>query len=161
MKRSDSQPLVLARGIGQQGHQRGQSVIIIILLVWLGSAAVCYAIAKNKGHDPLMWGLIGFFLGPLAILFIAIAHEKEGAVAIGETKRCPNCAETIRAEARVCRYCNTEFDEAELQRQAEERELDALERDASLEEDHRRNLKIVGVVLAASIGSIVLLFVIQ
>ncbi len=136
-------------------------MIIVILLVWLGSAAVCHAIAKSKGHDPLMWGLIGFFLGPLAILFIAIAQEKEGTVGAGETKRCPNCAETIRAEARICRYCNTEFDQAELERQSKEREADALERETRLEEDHQRNLRIVGAVLAFMIGSIALLFIFQ
>jgi hypothetical protein len=40
---------------------------------------------------------------------------------VPDTKICPDCAETVKAEARVCRFCGFRFDLAEeRQREAEE-----------------------------------------
>jgi len=43
-----------------------------------------------------------------------------------ETKRCPECAETVKLEARKCRFCGHLFDEEELKRQVEERKTEIL-----------------------------------
>lgn len=127
---------------------------IIIFLVWLISAYVCSSMARNKGHDPLTWGLIGFFVGPLAILFIAIASEREERnepmnTSVG-SKQCYRCAELIRAEANACRYCGAEFDIEDTQNIIASLQFDKgqieIEREAEQDRIHQRNLTITGLV---------------
>lgn len=94
--------------------QVGGRMLVLIVLVWVVSAVICYKLAAEKGHDPSLWALLGFFVGPLAILFIAIAQPRSltenDLAASGDGKRCSNCAEWVRLEAQSCRYCHAQFD---------------------------------------------------
>jgi hypothetical protein len=67
-------------------------------------------IANSKGRDPIGWGLYGALLFIVAlphILIISPNRERmeQDQLASGGSKKCPFCAEIIKAEASVCRFC--------------------------------------------------------
>jgi len=46
----------------------------------------------------------------MAIDMIILANKNKKQITESSTKRCPNCAETIKEEARICRFCNTNLE---------------------------------------------------
>ena len=49
---------------------------VVFYLVWLGCILACCAIASKKGRSVGGWGLLGFFLGPIAVLVVALLSSK-------------------------------------------------------------------------------------
>lgn len=70
-----------------------------ILIVVAGIAGA--ALAKQKGRSPILWFLLCAII-PLLVIAIALLPP---VVAIGINKRCPHCAEIIKENATVCKYC--------------------------------------------------------
>ena len=57
----------------------------------------CAFVADRRGGLPLLWFILGAFLGPFAF-----------AVALTAGKRCKYCMSWIPKEASVCRDCSKE-----------------------------------------------------
>ena len=51
-------------------------MFIVLILITLLSAAVCYVIARKRSADPVYWVVLGLLLGPLAILFVCFAKPR-------------------------------------------------------------------------------------
>ena len=91
---------------------------MVLLLFWVMCGVATSMIFKNKGQDPTGGFFLGALLGPFGILFALFWSKNEDtverrAVASGTSRKCPDCAELIKAEARKCRYCGTELEPVE------------------------------------------------
>lgn len=112
-------------------------MFLLVFLVLIGFAALSATIAANKNRSVLGWALIGFFfslLGFLAVLMVSEVEEEgetsksrkehfptiKGFDPDEHDKKCPDCAEYIKLEARVCKHCGHEFSDEEVEKQIEE-----------------------------------------
>lgn len=51
------------------------SPVVLIVGVFLVSAVVCHFIAKQRGRDPVFWGVMGAVIGPLAIPLVFLSKR--------------------------------------------------------------------------------------
>lgn len=49
--------------------------IAIFVLTFGISAVICHFVAKNKGKNPVFWGVLGGVFGPLAIPFVLLLNS--------------------------------------------------------------------------------------
>lgn len=45
------------------------SLVVAVSLIF---AAICYAMAKKKKRSPVLWAILGFLLGPIPIVILAL-----------------------------------------------------------------------------------------
>ena len=88
------------------------------LAIWIVVAIVGAIVANNKGRSGVGWFFLCLVLTPLAILVLlalpTLNAVEPQPVRLVEappeaTKICPQCAEAVKAAAKICRFCRYEF----------------------------------------------------
>ena len=60
----------------------------------------------NDKQNYLIFGGLMIVVGIILAIFV---KKPEKTISIDDNKKCPQCAEIVKAEAKICRFCNYQF----------------------------------------------------
>ena len=82
------------------------TVLIIQGIIFGG---FCAFIASQKNRDSGSWFFLGFFFSILAVLALIAIPKENSADQPEAIRKCPFCAELVKAEATICRFCQKDL----------------------------------------------------
>ncbi len=88
--------------------------VFLLIVFWIGLCAAVGIYADKKGRSGAGFFFLAFMLSPIIGGLIALAASPDKAEldrrALREgMRKCPQCAEFVRADAHRCRYCGSEL----------------------------------------------------
>ena len=91
-------------------------VAVIALIGAVFSGYIGMTIWKNKGADPSGGFVLGALLGVLGVFILVVAKPRQKEIDRVTRRQglvpCPNCAELIKGQARVCWHCGRDVTSA-------------------------------------------------
>ena len=71
------------------------------ILIWVCFSVLVWMMADKRGRSGFLWFLLSLFISPLlSIIFLLVAGDADAAT-------CPQCAEKVKSEAKVCKHCGS------------------------------------------------------
>jgi len=81
----------------------------MFIVGWIGFSILVAWYASTKKRSGIGWFFLSLIVSPLiSFIIVAVLGEPRG-----ELKKCPKCAEEVKAEALICRFCNFQFPKEE------------------------------------------------
>jgi hypothetical protein len=75
------------------------------LVLWIIFSILVGVFASSKKRSGLAWFFLSLVLSPfITFIIVLVAGFPKGTL-----KKCPKCAEEVKAEALVCRFCGFDF----------------------------------------------------
>lgn len=104
--------LVMLATSGSDGYLYiGLSQFSLFLLAWTTTALFIGRAAMKKGRSFYSFYFLSLLISPIitGLIVATISKQSEAGTSdmslSGDTKNCPDCAEEIKQEAVVCRFC--------------------------------------------------------
>jgi hypothetical protein len=84
--------------------------MVFLVFLWLLFGIAGAVIMSNKGRSGCGGFALGALLGPIGLIIALVLKSDHRALEIealrsGEMRKCPDCAELVKIEARKCRFC--------------------------------------------------------
>ena len=74
------------------------------VILWIVFSVLTGIYASSKRRSGLGWFFLSLIISPLiAFIIVAVSGLPQGAL-----KKCPKCAEEVKVEALVCRFCGAD-----------------------------------------------------
>ena len=87
---------------------------MVIFLCWIIGAVLVGKYSSHKGLSGILFFAISLFASPLVGVLLALVAtpDREKAAKRAGMRKCPECAEYVKQEARICRYRRRRFSDA-------------------------------------------------
>jgi hypothetical protein len=84
-----------------------------LFILWLALAIIVAILASKRGRSGILWFLISVVISPLiaGLLVLVLSNQSLGnkQITVKTHKKCPDCAEFVMRDAKVCKHCGANF----------------------------------------------------